>query len=279
MQTLSIKWQRPELTLESRPDHIAISVPDDHTPPDELSGFYLPTDEGDDAPLVILFHGMGGHACSGYVRSMAERLNHASYAVLVWNHRGAGRSASSCKRFHHPGFTEDVHRLVQYLTDERPGWCNSGLACVAFSLGANLLLKYLAETGSDSELKAGVSVSAPLDMELTSKNLKTGINRFADRYLLVKQRSELLRDNGELSAEGRQAVNDATSVWELDDQFTAKRLGYENAEAFYHDNSAIHTIDQIRRPTLPLHAKDHPVVAAKCSSNTTGAAILFFTQN
>jgi len=263
MQTLSIKLQRTELTLETRPDHIPISVPDDHTPSDRLSGFYMPPKGDSDQPLVVLFHGMGGDACSGYMRSMAEFLNLAGYGVLLWNHRGAGRSAISCRYFHHPGFTDDVHRLVDYLMNERPKWCSNGLACAAFSLGANLLLKYLGETGSDSPIQAGVSISAPIDMELTSRNLRNGVNQFADRYLLKKQQSELLRDGAELTREERRSVSNAKSVWELDDRFTAKRFGYDNAETYYFENSAIRNLDQVRQPVLLLHAEDDPVVDPK----------------
>ncbi len=262
LQTVSIKMLRPDFSLESCPNAVTISVPDDHTPPDKLSGFYFPADDAGkkSKPLVLVFHGMGGNALSGYMRSMAERLHDAGHPVLLWNHRGAGRSAESCKYFHHPGFTEDIRRLVDYLRDERSEWIANGIFGVAFSLGANLLLKYLAETGEESALDVGVSISAPIDMEVTSRNLRTGSNRLFDRYLLRKQKTELLRDSAELSADERQVVADAASVWELDDKFTAKRLGYDGAVEFYRDNSAIHTIGQIAKPTLLLHAEDDPVV-------------------
>jgi len=270
MQTVSIKFLRPRLSLESRADAVAISVPDDHTPPDELSGFYFPATASNNSfeatdhppPLVVVFHGMGGSALSHYMRSMAERLNDAGYPVLLWNHRGAGRSASSCRHLHHPGYTEDVRRLTDYLQKERRDWIGGGMACVAFSLGANLLLKYLAETGEDSAFDWAVSISAPIDMEITSQNLRTGSNRLFDRYLLKKQQSELLRDSAELTAEEREIVKTASSVWDLDDRFTSRRLGYDGAVAFYADNSAEGQMPHIRKPTLLLHAEDDPVVDA-----------------
>ncbi len=266
MQTVSIKWLRPGLSLDSRPDAETISVPDDHTPPDKLSGFFFPApserEPGPEPhkPLVVVFHGMGGNALSRYMRSMAERLNHAGYDTLLWNHRGAGRSAEQCQHVHHPGFTEDIRRLVQWLREERSDWTRGGMAGVAFSLGANLLLKYLAETKDEAGFDVGVSISAPIDMEITSRNLRSGMNRLFDRYLLKKQKSELLRDSADLSDAERRVVQKTSSVWELDDQFTAKRLGYDSAVEFYRDNSAIHTLDQITKPTLCLHAADDPVV-------------------
>ncbi|CAD73805.1 MAG TPA: amino acid ABC transporter [Rhodopirellula baltica] len=261
LQTISVKWLNPQLSLDTRPDAIGISVPDDHTPPDELSGYYFPaTDKRGDKPLVTVFHGMGGHALSRYMRSLGQRLNTNGYDVLLWNHRGAGRSASKCARFHHPGLTADVCHLTEHLKAERPEWTRNGLACVAFSLGANLLLKYLAESGADSDFNAAVSVSAPLDMEVTSKNLRTGSNYAFDQYLLNKQRDELLRSSAELTDEERSTLKSVSSVWELDDQFTAPRFGYDGAKDYYAENSAVDSMQSIRTPTLLLHAKDDPVV-------------------
>ncbi|MCM2374377.1 YheT family hydrolase [Aporhodopirellula aestuarii] len=260
LQTLSIKSLRPELDTNTYEGCESFDVEGDQTPPDVMSGYYLPTPDETDRPTVILLHGMGGHARSGYMRSMAERLIAAGYPVILWNNRGAGSSARNCRRFHHPGYTDDLNRLVDYVRGERGTWSQNGLNVIAFSLGANVLLRYLAERGADSPITAAASVSAPLDMEITSKNLRRGLNRLFDRYLLKKQRDELLRDGAELTGDERKAINDARSVWELDDTFTAPHLGYDDASEFYRENSAIYVLDKIRTPTLLFHASDDPVV-------------------
>ena len=261
LQTASVKVFRPTLSLETRSDHQCISVPDGHSPTDQLIGYFFPkTSTQLDRPLVIVFHGMGGSALAGYMRSICQRLNDEGHDVILWNNRGSGRSAKTCSRLHHPGRTDDIRLLLNFLTDQRPEWSQNGLAGVAYSLGANLLLKYLAESGIESKLDVAVSISAPLDMEITSRNLGKGMNRAFDRYLLRYQKEELLRDTAELSSDQRDVIAQVKSVWELDNQFTASLLGYDSAEAFYAANSAVHTIEQIRTPTLLLHAEDDPVV-------------------
>lgn len=260
LQTLSIKAIRTDLSVEGYDGCVAFDVPGDQTPPDRLSGYYLPHCNATAKPTVILFHGMGGHAKSGYMLSMAERLLASGYSVILWNYRGAGDSARHCSRFHHPGHTDDIRLLVDYLHKKRSAWCDAGLAATAFSLGANVLLKYLAEAGEESAFNVATSISAPLDMETTSKNLRLGMNQLFDRYLLHRQRDELLRERAELTREERKAIESAGSVWELDDRFTAPRLGYAGAVDFYQANSAIHVLDKIRTPTLLLHAADDPVV-------------------
>lgn len=39
---MSVKRMQSDLLVQARPDSVTISIADDHTPPDELSGFYLP---------------------------------------------------------------------------------------------------------------------------------------------------------------------------------------------------------------------------------------------
>lgn len=263
LQTVSIKAMRPELTFDNFDGATVLNVHDDQTPPDEMSGYHFPAQDADAArPLVIVFHGMGGDALSGYMRSMAHQLIRHGYSVLLWNNRGAGRSAKTCHRLHHPGYTDDVVLLCDHVRNHHRDWIQNGATAVAFSLGANLMLKYMAETGDECFFDSAVSVSAPLDMEITSKNLRRGWNRIFDRYLLRKQREELLRPKANLSPDEREVLRNVKSVWELDDKFTAPRIGYQGAKDFYRQNSAIHSLHQITKPTLMIHAKDDPVVDA-----------------
>lgn len=260
LQTVSVKTLRPDLDVDTHPAAVGFDVVGDGTPPDVLSGYHFPTLEETDRPLVVVLHGMGGHARSGYMRSMAATLLGAGYPVVLWNNRGAGGSGRHCRKYHHPGYTEDLRLLVDHLRRERPLWCRGGLAAVAFSLGANLLLKYLGESGDRSAFRAAASVSAPIDMEVVSRNLRHGKNQLFDRYLLKKQRDELLRDGVDLDDDERERIRTASSVWALDDTFTGPTLGYDGAAAYYADNSAASVIEDIRTPTLIFHAADDPVV-------------------
>lgn len=258
MQTLSIKAVPPTLDLQSHPGTVSFEVRGRQDSSDTLCGYYLPAKGR--GPTAIVFHGMGGNALSNYMLSMAERLIDAGYPTILWNNRGAGVSASRCTQCHHPGSTSDVQLLVDYLHHHRQDWCEHGLVAVAFSLGGNLLLNYLAEQSDSAPFRAAVSVSTPLDMKTTSRNLQIGMNRVFDRYLLRKKREELLRDSADLTSEERRIIRNAGSVWELDERFTAPHLNYDSVTDFYDDNSAIHVLDSIRTPTLLFHAFDDPVV-------------------
>jgi len=265
MQTLSIKAIRSTLDVRSHPGAVSFEVASNGKSPDTLCGYFFPSRR--QRPTAIVFHGMGGHALSKYMLSMAERLIEAGYPTILWNNRGAGDSADCCTRCHHPGNTDDIRLLVDYLQHERQEWCEHGLVAAAFSLGGNLLLKYLAEQASVLPFHAAVSISTPLNMETTSRNLQRGLNRIFDRYLLRQKSVELLRENADLTSEECQAIRGANSVWELDKHFTAPHLNYESITEFYRDNSAIHVLDSIRTPTLLFHALDDPVVDSDVFTN------------
>jgi len=46
----------------------------------------------------------------------------------------------------------------------------------------------------------------------------------------------------------------------FDDRFTAKAHGFADADDYYYKASSIRVIDQIRIPTLIIHAQDDPFI-------------------
>jgi predicted alpha/beta-fold hydrolase len=59
-------------------------------------------------------------------------------------------------------------------------------AVIGISLGGNLLLKYLGESGSESALKAAVAVSVPFNLASAVTRLEQGFSRIYNRHLLRK---------------------------------------------------------------------------------------------
>ncbi len=263
-QVLSIKTVRSEFVIDDWPGHQKIEVQGTEEPPDTLGGFWLPAKfAGDRGMTVLVMHGMGGHATSNYMLSAAGSLLEAGFSVLLWNHRGAGHTGSTCRKVHHPGATDDVQLILDHLASGRIGQKRQPLGAMAFSLGASLLLRYLAEDRDDNPLTAAVAVSPPLDLAVTSRSLNEWRNRPFEKYLLHKKRSELLREAADLEDGERQTLREVTTIWDLDDRVSAPHLGYDGAEEFYAAVSSIDRMDQIRTPTLMIHAMDDPVVDPK----------------
>jgi predicted alpha/beta-fold hydrolase len=206
-------------------------------------------------PLVILIHGLTGCELSHYVVKTAAHLLAQGFAVLRLNLRGAGASRPSCRLQYHAGRSED---FADALASLPPALTKAGVAAIGYSLGANMLLKYLGERGSAAALKGAVAISAPLDLAGTARRMMRRRNGLYQRYLLRHMRAESLGPGAEITAAERAAILAARSIWEFDDGFSAPRNGFSGAEDYYEGNASRRFLDGIAVPTLVIHALDDP---------------------
>lgn len=199
-------------------------------------------------PLVLLVHGLNGSEDSFYCRVSAAHLLAAGYPVMRLNLRGAGPGRSFSRSNYHAGRSEDVGHCLAGLS---PELVKNGVVAVGYSLGGNLLLKYLGEAGSNAEVMAAVTISAPIDLKLAQQRLGTHRNRLYHAHLLAN-----LRDETGPAARG------IRSIHEYDDKIVAPANGYRSAEEYYTECSAKRHLANIRRPTLLIHAGDDPWIPA-----------------
>jgi len=208
-------------------------------------------------PLVVLIHGLTGSEDSVHIRVTAACLLRAGFPVLRLNMRGAGASRRSCRFHYHAGRSEDLaHAFAALPADATEG----GVAAVGFSLGGNVLLKYLGEVGRQSPLTAAVAVSSPLDLAATAHCIMAPRNAVYHWYFLRDCQREAAAS---LGAEECRPALDAQSLWEFDDRMTAPRNGFASAGDYYARSSALNFLDGIAVPTLLLHSEDDPIVPAE----------------
>jgi predicted alpha/beta-fold hydrolase len=206
-------------------------------------------------PLVVLIHGLSGCEDSFYLRKSAGHLLSLGFPVLRLNLRGAGPSRAHCRFQYHAGASEDFTHALEALP---PPLTRAGVVAVGYSLGANMLLKYLGEHGSAARLKAAVAISAPLDLAATSRQMMRRRNAIYQFYLLRDMRRESTTPSADVTASERVAIVASRSIWEFDHSFTAPRNGYNGAEDFYERNAALRFLDGVAVPTLIIHALDDP---------------------
>jgi predicted alpha/beta-fold hydrolase len=210
-------------------------------------------------PLAILVHGLSGCEDSFYIRKSAAYLLSLGFPVLRLNLRGAGPSRPLCRFQYHAGRTEDFADALAAL----PGDLREhGTVAVGYSLGANMLLKFLGERGAAAAINAAVAVSAPLDLAATARRMMKLRNRVYQSYLLRNMRQEALAPGAEVTGAERAAILAARSIWEFDDVFSAPRNGYAGVEEYYERNAAKGFLDGIAVPTLMIQALDDPWIPA-----------------
>jgi predicted alpha/beta-fold hydrolase len=183
------------------------------------------------------------------------------HRVLRLDLRGAGASRPLCRLQYHAGRTSDLRDALLGLPT---GSAVAGLLVVGYSLGGNLLLKLLAEQGSELPVRAAAAVSAPIDLAPASQRFLARRNRIYHASLLRALKRESTLPRAELSPRERAAIFEARSILEFDEHFVAPRNGYGGAQEYYEKNSAVRFLDRIRVPTLLVQALDDPWIPGEC---------------
>ena len=241
----------------------------------EIERERVTTDDGDfldldwfgpkDQPLVVLLHGLSGSSKSSYIRGMQHTLATHGWRSVALNFRGCSGHPNDTAKVYHSGETTDLDFIYRRLREHQP---DIPIALVGFSLGGNVLLKWLGERGGDSDVMAAIAVSVPLQLNLCADRLDSGFSRlYRDRLLKeLKDFIDWKRNHLELrgladEAEKLAALGDLShidSFWEYDDRVVAGLYGFLSAEHYYQTSSSRAYLKTIRRPTLIIHALNDP---------------------
>ena len=216
---------------------------------------------GEGRPLVLLLHGLNGSHRSRYMRGMAATLIAAGYEIHALEFRGVDGGPMRGPRSYHAGFTEDLASYVRHLHRAAPA---RALAAIGFSLGGNVLLRWLAETGEDAPLAWAAAVSVPYDLAACARTLHRGRGRAYEAVLLrelCRNTARRVRRYGHprLSAHG---VLRCRSIVEFDDLYVAPLFGFRDAEDYYERMSSGRILKDIEVPTLLVQSEDDPLVPA-----------------
>jgi uncharacterized protein len=219
-----------------------------------LASLHRPT-EDHRRPLVVLIHGLTGSQDSAYIRVSARYLLGLGYPILRVNLRGAGPSRGICRSRYHAGRSEDLRQMLGQMNGRL---AERGVLIVGYSLGANLLLKYLGEAGRRAIVLGAVSISAPIDLSAARHEIMRARNRAYHRHLLAGVKSET--ESLPLGAEERRTLAGIETIFDFDQCILAPREGFQGAEDYYSRSMALAFLPEIRVPTLLIQAKDDPWV-------------------
>lgn len=233
------------------------NTPDD----DVLAGdFYEPEDA---AAIAVICHGLEGHARRPYVLGMVQALTQAGFAVLAWNYRSCGGTMNKQARFYHSGATDDLQAVINQL----PGDANWPVYLVGFSLGGNLVLRYLGEQGSrvSSRIAGAGAISVPLFLADGADHLNQGLSKLYIHNFL-KSLEAKIKEKAPLfpGVYRTEMLGQLRSLRDFDEHFTAPIHGYANADDYYARASAGFLLNDICRPVLLLQALNDPFLPHSC---------------
>lgn len=241
----------------------------------------LPTPDGDAVwlwhhrvvdgnPTVVLLHGLEGSADSVYLLGTVERLAAAGWNSTVLEFRCCGGRLNRARRTYHSGETTDLDLVVRYLAGARP---NEPLLAVGFSLGGNVLAKWLGEQGRAAPILAAAIVAAPYDLATCARTLDRCLFGRYSRYFLrtLIEKAEIKqRQFGTLFDMRR--VRACRTIVEFDDCVTAPLHGFRDAWDYYEKCSSRPLLAAIRVPTLLVAAADDPYIPARVFPQEIAAA-------
>ncbi len=216
-------------------------------------------------PLVMLVHGLTGSSQSGYIKGLQSALFKQGLRSVALNFRGCSGSSNNRARSYHSGETEDIQFLYQTLRQREP---NTPLAVVGFSLGGNVVLKWLGEQGSRLDLFAAVAVSVPMLLGICATKLDNGLSKLYRGKLLGELKAYMHNKLQHLDSTGQtqeamkvRKLGDLSAInsfWQYDDRVVAKLHGFNDVHDYYRRSSSRQYLKSIAVPTLVIQAIDDP---------------------
>jgi len=170
-------------------------------------------------------------------------------------------------RSYHSGASEDLAEAIQHLRAKRP---LAPLYAVGYSLGGNVLLKHLGETGSNSGVLGAVAVSVPFRLDQCADRIGQGFSRVYQAHFMREMVAYIKNKQRQFQHDGREdglaklaalgSLENMRTFWDFDGRITAPLHGFTDAEDYYRRASSRYYLGEIRTPTLIIQAADDPFV-------------------
>ncbi len=212
-------------------------------------------------PIVIVLPGLQGGLTSPYVRGLLHALAAQGRRAVLLNHRGCGGTPNRLARSYHSGWTADLDVLVARL---RP--LGVPLAAIGVSIGGNILLKWLGESGT-SALVAACAVSVPCDLAGSARELDRGFAQAYQWHLVRSLRQDIARKlaGGDLGIGlDARTLAGLDTFRRFDERVTAPLHGFAGVDDYYEKASSLPWLRSIAVPTLMLAARNDPFLSPSC---------------
>ena len=162
-----------------------------------------------------------------------------------------------------------------YLRSSARAGPESPWFAVGVSLGGNVLLKWLGESGAAvaTRIRAAATISVPFDLEAGARHIARGFARVYDRSFLRSLRRKAAAKLARYpDLFDRDQLARAKTVYDFDDAVTAPVHGFANAHDYYTKSSSLQYLSKIRVPTLLLSSSDDPFLPPQVLERARHAA-------
>ncbi|KPP63903.1 abhydrolase domain-containing protein 2-A-like, partial [Scleropages formosus] len=223
---------------------------------------------GDDVTMVIC-PGIGNHSEKHYIRTFVDYSQKQGYRCAVLNHLGALPNIElTSPRVFTYGCTWEFGAMVGYIKKAYP---QTHLVVVGFSLGGNIVCKFLGENCNNQErVLCCVSVCQGYSALRAQETFLQWdqCRRFYNFLMADNMKRIILSHRGILFGMSSSKMKDAdmsrlytaTSLMQIDDNIMRKFHGYSSIKEYYEKESCVHYLHNVDVPLLLVNSADDPLV-------------------
>lgn len=219
---------------------------------------------GDDqeAPLLVLFHGLEGSSASHSSQAFAHWARAHGWRFVLPHFRGCSGEINRAPRAYHSGDFAEIGWMLQQARARHAG----PMVAVGVSLGGNALLRWAEESGERAAdtVRAVAAVCSPIDLAAGGHAIGRGFNRqvYTRMFLRSMVPKALAKWDQHPGLFDRDRLLAARTLYEFDNVFTAPLHGFVDADDYWARGSAKPVLHTIRLPALVLNARNDPFVPA-----------------
>ncbi len=213
--------------------------------------------------IMLLLHGLEGNSNKQYAKGMVKIFNQNGFDAVVLNFRSCSGEINKKPTTYHSGKTDDLDFVIEFIQADY-----EEIVPIGFSLGGNVLVKYLGEKSVDisTKLKKAVAFSVPFQLADSAKELAKRKNWIYMRRFLKSLKSKTKRKIDQFPELGisEEQVNQCKSFIDFDNLYTAPIHGFKDANEYWERCSSKQFIKGVSIPTLAVNALDDPFLGVEC---------------
>ncbi|WP_317173682.1 YheT family hydrolase [Olleya marilimosa] len=213
--------------------------------------------------LLVVLHGLEGNAQRHYMLGSAKMANQNNMDAVCVNFRGCSGEVNKTFQSYHSGKTDDLASVIKHITTQ---FDYDTIYLNGFSLGGNVILKYLGETSDlPKQIKAAVTVSVPVYLKGSLEQLMSSKNYVYSKKFLRNLRSKLVEKQQLFPQKiNNQDLSAVKTLKDFDDVYTSKAHGFKDAYDYYEQSSSLQYLKHISIPTLLINAQNDSFLSKEC---------------
>ncbi|KAN0130915.1 Alpha/beta hydrolase [Lactarius tabidus] len=250
----------------------------DFTPPTAAGRIFDKT-----TPVIVALHGLTGGSHEAYVRNIISPAvapveeGGLGYRAVVVNFRGCAGVPLTSPQLYGFSHTDDFRQAIHYVAHLYP---DAPLLGLGFSLGANVLTRYVAEEGDSCRLVSACTLASPWDIvksahtledswftrRVYAKSLGTNLKNLVHRHIdTIRQfpDSRLAQALPDLMSHSSLRMIQFDSLISVHSAGSSPPFPFDDVWAYYAYSSSHDKLDTIRIPFLALNSHDDPI--ARCA--------------